>query len=83
MSHLPIEYWVATTVLLSAATLWLAMVLPVPPVVSEIAPFSFVVYLVLYAYSPLPQGPPAPGHKRRKRVWGFSPRYEDSRGEHA
>jgi hypothetical protein len=56
----------------------LVAVLPVESGTLEtMAVGSFFVWLVLWAYSPLPQGLSAPGHKERKRVWGFTPEYKN------
>lgn len=75
MSHAPFEYWWGGSILLTLATTWLASI-PFPELSGTIGAVSFVFWLVLWAYSPLPQGPNAPNHKERKRKWGFKVEHE-------
>lgn len=70
MSHVPSEYWMLTSILLSGATYFVALFV-VPDLALTVGVISFIVYSVAYAYSPLPQGPTAPNHMDRKRKWGF------------
>lgn len=76
MSHVPFEYAVAATVVVTVVASLPLSVLPIP-YKGDILVGIFITAYLAYCYSPLPRGPHAPHHKRRVPSWGFSVEYED------
>lgn len=77
MTHVPMEYWIPGSAILTVVTAGVLDLLLVVEMPGYSLGLILAFWLVAWAYSPLPQGPPNPKARQRKRVWGFGVETED------